>query len=567
MDRMDIAKRLQEEARKDRIKLVLGACVMALVVPVAVFAVVGIAGSGAKAMAVIAGIIIAAFVCAALLVLRLIAKMEKDSFGEGMHLVMESVPMVSALLDEKVKPVYCNEEAPKLYGFESRQEYYDKFFSLIPEFQPDGSRSKDGIIRHVNTAFKKGREVFDWWQRMAGGETIPIRVTLVRAFFQDSDHLLEFTKDMRGEHEIKRKERVLKERMQAILDSSPLVCAVFDERCNIVEINKEAENLFAIPDKQACLDRFEDFMPLTQPDGSISSQKSNEILRKAFETGACRQEWVYQSLDGTQIPTEEISQRITIEGQNLVLCYIRDLREFYANKEKEARMQQNIKTMMEQLSGNVTEQAAAVTESSTAIEEMIANIRSVTNTLSKNRVNVKDLQEASGAGHTSLNGIAADIQEIARESESLLGINSLMQNIATQTNLLSMNAAIEAAHAGERGTGFAVVANEVRKLAESSAVQSKTISTVLKKIKGSIDKIRKSTETVLNRFDAIEDGVKTVAAQENSILKAMEEQGQGSKQILQAIGQLNEITNRVKEDARKMVESGDVALQIGQAGV
>jgi methyl-accepting chemotaxis protein len=128
-----------------------------------------------------------------------------------------------------------------------------------------------------------------------------------------------------------------------------------------------------------------------------------------------------------------------------------------------------------------------------------------------------------------------------------------MENIASQTNLLSMNAAIEAAHAGEAGKGFAVVAAEIRKLAESSSAQSKTISDVLKKIKSSIDKITKSTENVLNKFEAIDSSVKIVAQQEENIRNAMEEQGEGSKQILSSIGGLNEITGQVKSSAQEMM--------------
>jgi len=156
-------------------------------------------------------------------------------------------------------------------------------------------------------------------------------------------------------------------------------------------------------------------------------------------------------------------------------------------------------------------------------------------------------------GRTGLQGVASDIQEIARNSEGLLEINAVMENIASQTNLLSMNAAIEAAHAGEAGKGFAVVAAEIRKLAESSSAQSKTISDVLKKIKASIDKITKSTENVLNKFEAIDSSVKTVAQQEEIIRNAMEEQGEGSKQILSSIGGLNEITGQVKSSSQEMM--------------
>ncbi|MHC6204444.1 methyl-accepting chemotaxis protein [Breznakiellaceae bacterium SP9] len=184
------------------------------------------------------------------------------------------------------------------------------------------------------------------------------------------------------------------------------------------------------------------------------------------------------------------------------------------------------------LSGHIEKQTGSVSRSSSAIEEMLASIQSVSQTLVKNGDNVNALSEAAGVGRQGLQDVATDIQEIGRESEGLLEINAVMENIASQTNLLSMNAAIEAAHAGESGKGFAVVADEIRKLAESSSEQSKTISTVLKKIKTSIDKITRSTDSVLNKFDAISGGVKTVSEQEEQIRNAMEEQGHGSRQIL-----------------------------------
>jgi methyl-accepting chemotaxis protein len=201
----------------------------------------------------------------------------------------------------------------------------------------------------------------------------------------------------------------------------------------------------------------------------------------------------------------------------------------------------------------IEKQSSNVSQASAAIEEMVANTASVTDTLIKNAANVNTLTNSSEVGRTGLQEVATNIQEIARESEGLLEINSVMENIASQTNLLSMNAAIEAAHAGEAGKGFAVVAAEIRKLAESSSAQSKTISDVLKKIKTSIDKITKSTENVLNKFEAIDSSVKTVAQQEENIRNAMEEQGEGSKQILSSIGGLNEITGQVKSSSQEMM--------------
>ncbi len=215
-----------------------------------------------------------------------------------------------------------------------------------------------------------------------------------------------------------------------------------------------------------------------------------------------------------------------------------------------------IQSSIDSLNRLIEDQADSINSSSSAIEEMTANINSVTKTLVENGKNVSTLAEASENGRSGLQTVAQEIQEIARDSEGLLEINSVMNTIASQTNLLSMNAAIEAAHAGEAGKGFAVVADEIRKLAESSGEQSKTTANMLKKIKASIDNITKSSDEVLARFGAIDSGVKTVAEHEENIRNAMEEQAVGGKQILESIGRLREISVHVKNGSDAMSNSG-----------
>jgi methyl-accepting chemotaxis protein len=215
-----------------------------------------------------------------------------------------------------------------------------------------------------------------------------------------------------------------------------------------------------------------------------------------------------------------------------------------------------IKTSIEMQDKLIDEQTESVNTSSSAIEEMTANIHSVSQTLIENSKNVEALTEASERGRTAVQAVAQEIQEIAKDSEGLLEINLVMNKIASQTNLLSMNAAIEAAHAGEVGKGFAVVADEIRKLAESSGQQSKTTAGMLKKIKASIDNITKSSNEVLDRFGAIDSGVKTVSLHESNIRNAMEEQETGGQQILHAIARLKEITVSVQKGSDDMSQSG-----------
>jgi methyl-accepting chemotaxis protein len=264
------------------------------------------------------------------------------------------------------------------------------------------------------------------------------------------------------------------------------------------------------------------------------------------------------SLSGTGTELSN-SMNATATAINEITANIQSMKTQAGNQgaavEESGNAMHKISKNITDLNAQIDSQAESIAQSSSAIEEMLANVQSVTQTLIKNANNVKDLADASGVGRTGLGEVAADIQEIAHESEGLLEINAVMENIASQTNLLSMNAAIEAAHAGEAGRGFAVVADEIRKLAESSGKQSKTISGVLKKIKDSIDKITRSTNEVLDKFAAIDGGVKIVSDQEENIRNAMEEQGQGSKQILDAVGRMNEITGGVKKSSEEMNSS------------
>ena len=135
-----------------------------------------------------------------------------------------------------------------------------------------------------------------------------------------------------------------------------------------------------------------------------------------------------------------------------------------------------------------------------------------------------------GNGRNGLTEVIEEIQAIARESEDLMEINAVMQNIANQAGFLSMNHAIEAAHkearADEAGKGFAAIDDEIRKLAESSSEQSKTIGTVLKKMKSSIDKITLSTFDVSRKFEIIVNNIRTAAEQNENIRNAMKGKGE-----------------------------------------
>ncbi|MDC7124748.1 MAG: methyl-accepting chemotaxis protein, partial [Spirochaetales bacterium] len=214
---------------------------------------------------------------------------------------------------------------------------------------------------------------------------------------------------------------------------------------------------------------------------------------------------------------------------------------------------ENIKTSVTNFNKMLKKQSESVMESSSAIEEMMANIDSVTKILSLNVGNIENLVKASVDGKAELQQMSESIEIVAKESDGLLEISKVIQGIASQTNLLAMNAAIEAAHAGESGKGFAVVADEVRKLAESSGTQAKTVSQVLVNIQSSISNISDVTARVLQHFESIAEKIDNVSVQEGTIRSSMEEQAAGSSQIITSVENLQNISNEVSADASEIL--------------
>jgi Methyl-accepting chemotaxis protein len=209
-------------------------------------------------------------------------------------------------------------------------------------------------------------------------------------------------------------------------------------------------------------------------------------------------------------------------------------------------LEENIRS----LDSQIATEANMLAQSFAAIEEMSANIDSVNNTIEKISGQYGSLVEDSEQGKQIQENVAGKIAEILKHSEGLSEANLLIQTIADQTNLLAMNAAIEAAHAGEAGKGFAVVADEIRKLAATSMDQSASIKKLLDGIHKLIESIVAASDSSMESFTGINLKIGVINTMVAELREAMKEQQIGSSEILES-------TNVIKNCFQSvMTESG-----------
>ena len=213
-----------------------------------------------------------------------------------------------------------------------------------------------------------------------------------------------------------------------------------------------------------------------------------------------------------------------------------------------------ISSNIESLERMIESQAACVTQASAAVEQMIGNINAVNGSVGKMIDSFSVLQKHSMEGSSTQSNANGKIIQIEQQSQMLQDANSAIANIASQTNLLAMNAAIEAAHAGEAGKGFAVVADEIRKLSVTSTEQSKTIGSELSKIQQTIKDVVEVSNETNTAFEAISNSIAETSQIIDQIKAAMEEQQIGSKQIIDALQSMNNSTSEVRSASSEMTD-------------
>ena len=221
------------------------------------------------------------------------------------------------------------------------------------------------------------------------------------------------------------------------------------------------------------------------------------------------------------------------------------------------RIAGNIRTLEE----SIEKQTSSMSLASSAVEEMVGNISSIGSVTEKMTAQFKTVGEAAGAGSRIQKESSDRILQIVTQSQALQEANKIIATIAAQTNLLAMNAAIEAAHAGEAGRGFSVVADEIRKLAENSSIESQKIGSELKQIVQTINRIVHDAEASSSAFVEVSNRVDDTEKLVMEVDNAIREQKTGAGQVMESLRVMNEITVQVKDGSKDMGHGNEAMVR------
>ena len=216
----------------------------------------------------------------------------------------------------------------------------------------------------------------------------------------------------------------------------------------------------------------------------------------------------------------------------------------------------------EKLSREIDTQNQLIAYSSTSIEEIVASMESVHTRINTAADHVEELVKLASDNKNAVSQATQNIVNVRQESASLQEMNSVISSVAAQTNLLAMNAAIEAAHAGAAGKGFAVVADEIRKLAETAAKQSSSSTAYLKSIQSKIDGIAETALNIDKSFAFTIQRINDISQVVAQLEQATGEQEMLSEQVLRSLHDIEDSTQHITANVAEITSSTSQTSQL-----
>jgi methyl-accepting chemotaxis protein len=247
--------------------------------------------------------------------------------------------------------------------------------------------------------------------------------------------------------------------------------------------------------------------------------------------------------------------RILLEEEKKTVVFInQQLKEHIA---RALELIEVINNLVEKLNTSINSQSESVDESSTVTGKIVDSLKSTSDLSRKKRESVIGLIENAAKGQEAMQETIREVQGISESVDGIASAIKIISVIAANTNLLAMNAAIEAAHAGEAGKGFAVVADEIRRLSETTRENSRSISQTLSSIISKITTTTKRSGDAGNLINNISSEIDGVANTMTELIDTLGKLSAESTGITSSLGDLRESSSVVKTDYGEMLSLTD----------
>ncbi len=269
---------------------------------------------------------------------------------ERIQLMLDTMPIAAHIWSADGTLHDISMEAVRLFDFQDKGTYRKNFAKLNPKFQPNGKLTSECAREHIQKAFKQGYEKFEWVHQKLNGELVPCEVTLIRKKFRGEDIVVGYTKDLRELKASQKEAADSAEYLKIMQDTISLGANIWNRDFQNLASNRAAADLFDLASPEEYLEKFYQLSPKFQPDGQPSIEAAHARIKKAFDEGYCKFEWMHQKLNGEPVPCEITLIRKTFRGEDIVVGYTQDLRALKASQQEAAAASEYIKIMLDTIS-------------------------------------------------------------------------------------------------------------------------------------------------------------------------------------------------------------------------
>ncbi len=272
-------------------------------------------------------------------------ELQKNKMEEERNtIITDHLPLGITFWDKEGYPIDCNQEVFKTFKFDTKQEYLANFYSISPDYQPNGRNSREAIIDNHRKTLKDGYHRFEWLHHDKYGELIPTEIILVRTILGQDVIVISYMKDLR---ELKQAQELLEEselRNTLILDSMPMGVHFWNNDGQLAYTNLEIVNTFGFLSREDSVQNFYKMLPEFQPDGRLSRDVVMQQTNYAYAQGKLYSQMnCIHCVTGESIPVDLFVVCISYQGKDGLITYIKDMREHntmlqeIANNEQELR--------------------------------------------------------------------------------------------------------------------------------------------------------------------------------------------------------------------------------------